>query len=86
MRKTRIMSLVVSLAALVMLAGTPGTSKAADETFTKCGERDNPDDGKKEHRWQAEGVCITGGDYHTLYWLDGCTEHNNHQSSSCGGS
>jgi hypothetical protein len=74
---------IVALGAAAILMTTPASSAASETQFTKCGERANPSDGKKEHRWQEEGVCITGGDYHTAYWLDGCTENGNHQSSSC---
>lgn len=83
MNRIRQMAAVVSLVASAMLLGPPVVSTAADGAYEKCGERANPEDEKKEHRWQSQGVCITGGDYHTQWWLDGCTENNNHQSSSC---
>lgn len=82
MRTLDALSVAVSLVAIAMLGGTTSLS-AAEESYTRCGQRDNPDTEQPEHRFQSEGVCITGGLYHEGWLRYGCTEQNRHQSTAC---
>jgi hypothetical protein len=81
MNRVQVASLAIIGVATLLLAQPARVSAAEQEGAMKCGERANPVDKKKEHRIQTEGICVSGGDNHSAWWLDGCLD--NHTSSSC---
>jgi predicted acyltransferase len=82
MRKVLGLSAVVVVGAAVLLSSSPTVSLAETSAGNKCGERANPVDQKTEHRYQTDGICVTGGEYHTEWWLDPCVPLN-HTSAAC---
>jgi len=73
-----------AVVATLLFAATPLPTFAADQSAAiKCGERANPTDPEvTEHRYQESGICVTGGDYHTQWWVGNCVPEN-HQSGPC---
>lgn len=83
MRKLLWLTAVTGSVIAVGLAAIPSQAAAAqDDGKTKCGERANPVDGQTEHRFQQEGICVSGGERHEAWWLAPCIPEN-HQSAPC---
>lgn len=69
--------------AVLLLSASPSPDVSAQTLNSgMCGERANPVDKKTEHRIQAQGICVTGGDNHSDWWLAKCIPEN-HTSSDC---
>lgn len=77
-------AIVVMTAAFLLTTSLEPSFAAETLGGSKCGERTNPTDkaGVTEHRYQQDGICVTGGDYHTDWWLGTCVPQN-HQSGPC---
>lgn len=73
---------VVVAGATALLIISPTPSIAETSAGDKVGERANPIDQQTEHRFQTDGICVTGGDYHTQWWL-GSAVPQNHTSAAC---
>lgn len=83
MHKLRWFIGIAGVATLALLSSTPTQAAAAQDTDkTKCGERANPVDGQTEHRFQHDGICVSGGEHHEAWWLAPCIPEN-HKSASC---
>ncbi|MDZ4258813.1 MAG: hypothetical protein U0974_01680 [Gemmatimonadales bacterium] len=85
MQKTLGLGALVVVAAALLVTTFPKQSFAAETLGgSKCGERLNPTDesGVTEHRYQEDGICVTGGDYHTDWWVGNCVPQN-HKSGPC---
>jgi hypothetical protein len=74
--------MAVSAAALLLSAAPTRVAAAEGTGKNKCGERANPVDGQTEHRFQTDGICVSGGDHHEEWWLAPCIPEN-HKSAPC---